>query len=210
MSNDVKTVDIQPIDKPKHSHLEDGLAMLLATFLISFALVLMQKSGTITGGTAGLSLLVHYVTGIKFGIVFFLINIPFYYLGYKRLGLPMVIKTFIAIAMLSLLTEVHPQFFNIAAIQPLYGTVVANLIMGLGFLILFRHRSSLGGINLLALFIQDRYKIPAGKVQMAFDVCILLASMPYVSFSLLVISIIGAVLLNLILAMNHRPDRYVV
>ena len=45
--------------------------------------------------------------------------------------------------------------------------------MGLGFLILFRHRSSLGGFNLLVLFIQERYGVPAGKVQMGLDMALL-------------------------------------
>lgn len=48
--------------------------------------------------------------------------------------------------------------------------------MGLGMLILFRHRSSLGGFNVLCLFIQDRFGISVGKSQMAIDGLILLAS----------------------------------
>ncbi|KAA8735258.1 YitT family protein [Acinetobacter qingfengensis] len=191
-----------------HSHVEDALAMIIATFVISFAVMLIQQSGTLTGGTAGLAFLLHYVTGIRFGIIFFLINIPFYYLAYKRLGLAMVIKTFIAVALLSILTELHPHYIHIDTLMPFYGTLLANILLGIGFLILFRHRSSLGGVNLLALFIQDRYGISAGKVQLAIDMCILLASMPFVSFKLLIISIIGAIILNMILTINHRPDRY--
>lgn len=192
-----------------HSHIEDALAMIIGTFIISFAMMLMQQAGTLTGGTAGLSLLIHYITDIRFGILFFLINIPFYYLAYKRLGVAMVIKTFIAVALLSVMTELHPHFLHLGQLHPLYGTVVANVLMGIGFLILFRHRSSLGGINLLVLFLQDRYGWQAGKVQMGIDVCILLASLPFVDWTLLVISILGAIILNLILALNHRPDRYI-
>lgn len=196
--------------KKSHSSIEDMLAMVIATFIISFGMMLMQKAGAMTGGTAGLSLLIHYMTGIKFGLVFFTINIPFYYLAYKRLGMPMVIKTFLAVGLLSILTEVHPIFIHLDALSPLYATILANVFMGLGFLILFRHRSSLGGFNLLVLFLQERYKIPAGKIQMGLDICILVASMAFISFPLLLISILGAVILNLILTLNHRPDRYVV
>jgi uncharacterized membrane-anchored protein YitT (DUF2179 family) len=192
-----------------HSHVEDALAMLIATFLISFGMMLMQQAGSLTGGTAGLALLLHYVLDVRFGLLFFLINIPFYYLAYKQLGLAMVVKTFIAVALLSLLTELHPHFIHLQGLSALYGTILANLLMGIGFLILFRHRSSLGGMNLLALFIQKRYGIAAGKVQMSLDVCILLASMPFINFKLLGISILGALVLNMILTINHRPDRYV-
>ncbi|MFT4020791.1 MAG: YitT family protein [Acinetobacter sp.] len=192
-----------------HSQIEDGLALIIGTLIISFGMILMQHAGTLTGGTAGLALLIHYVTGIKFGILFFIINIPFYYLAFKRLGLAMTIKTVIAVLLLSLLTELHGYFFDFPATSIIYLTLLANVFMGLGFLILFRHRSSLGGVNLLALYLQDRYHIPAGKVQMGIDVLILLASMHYVDFKLLLISIAGAVVLNSIIAMNHRPNRYV-
>ena len=61
----------------RHSKIEDGLAMLIGTFILSFAMMLLQQAGIMTGGTAGLSLLIHYITDLKFGILFFLINIPF-------------------------------------------------------------------------------------------------------------------------------------
>ena len=44
---------------------------------------------------------------------------------------------------------------------------------------------------------------------MGLDISILLASVAFVSWTLLAISILGAIILNLILALNHRPDRYV-
>ena len=204
------TMQDEAQSKPKHSHLEDAMAMVIGTFLISFAMLLMQQAHTLTGGTAGFALLVHYATGIKFGVIFFLINIPFYYLAYKRLGMQMVIKTIIAVGLLSLLTELHTHFSHLDGITPVYGTVLANLLIGIGFLILFRHRSSLGGFNLLALYLQERYGISAGKVQMGLDISVLLASTMFISLPLLAISILGAVVLNLILTINHRPDRYVV
>lgn len=204
------TTQDQVQNKPKHSHIEDVMAMIIGTFLISFALLLMQQAHTLTGGTAGFALLIHYATGIAFGVIFFLLNIPFYYLAYKRLGLPMLIKTIIAVGLLSILTELHPHFIHLDGLTPLYGTVLANLLIGIGFLILFRHRSSLGGFNLLALYLQERYGISAGKVQMGLDISVLLASTIFISVPLLVISILGAVVLNLILTINHRPDRYVV
>ncbi len=204
------THNAQATENPiTHSKVEDALAMVIGTFMIGFALLLMQASHTLTGGTAGLALLVHYITDIRFGVLFFLFNLPFYYLAYKQLGMAMVVKTFIAVGLLSLMTELHPMFIDIDQIQPVYGTVLANVLFGIGFLILFRHRSSLGGFNLLALFVQERYNIPAGKVQMAMDVCVLIASFAFVNWQLLLISILGVVILNMIITTNHRTDRYV-
>ncbi|SDB89553.1 YitT family protein [Acinetobacter boissieri] len=192
-----------------HTKFEDMLAMLIGTFILSFALNLLQFSGIMTGGTAGLSLLIHYITGLKFGTVFFLINIPFYYFAYKKMGVALVVKTFIAVVLLSAFTEIMPQFIKIQALNPIYATIVANLIMGVSFLILFRHRSSLGGVNLLALYLQSRFNIAAGKFQMGVDLSILIASSFFVEWHLLAISILGAFVLNFVIAMNHKSSRYI-
>ena len=53
----------------QHSRVEDALAMLIGTFILSFAMTLLQQAGIMTGGTAGLSLLIHYITDIKFGVL---------------------------------------------------------------------------------------------------------------------------------------------
>jgi len=82
-------------------------------------------------------------------------------------------------------------------------------LRGVSFLILFRHRSSLGGVNLLALYLQERFKIPAGKVQMAVDVVILLTSLFFVDWQLILVSILGAIILNSIILLNHKSSRYV-
>jgi hypothetical protein len=43
---------------------------------------------------------------------------------------------------------------------------------------------------------------------MAVDVCILLAVWPWLSAQQLALSVLGAVVLNLTLALNHRQGRY--
>ncbi|OXX44359.1 YitT family protein, partial [Vibrio sp. V07_P2A8T137] len=68
--------------------------------------------------------------------------------------------------------------------------------------------SSLGGFNVLCLFIQDKFGIPVGKSQLIIDCSILAASAFFVSFSIATLSVLGAVSLNLVLAMNHKPTRY--
>ncbi|ENX18451.1 hypothetical protein F895_00066 [Acinetobacter sp. CIP 64.2] len=193
----------------QHSKIEDALAMLTGTFILSFAMILLKQAGIMSGGTAGLSLLLHYVTDIKFGTLFFLINIPFYYFAYKKMGIALVVKTFIAVTLLAGFSELIPQFFHLSDVNPIYATIFANVLMGVSFLILFRHRSSLGGINLLALYLQERFNIPAGKVQLGLDMAILSTSLLFVDWKLILISILGVIILNSIILLNHKTTRYV-
>jgi hypothetical protein len=64
-----------------HSLLEDVLAILTGTLFVSLGIALFNQAGLLTGGTAGLAFLIHYRTGLSFGSVFFLVNLPFYWLA---------------------------------------------------------------------------------------------------------------------------------
>jgi len=212
-------MDNQPLSNPavlaslpapmSHSKVEDVVALFIGTFLLSFAINIIQQGGIMTGGTAGLALLLHYVFHVSLGTLFFCINIPFFYLAYKKMGLQLVLKTVAAIGLVSFFAELNPSFFSLENINPIYASLIANIILGVSFLILFRHKSSMGGINLLAMFMNEKYGISVGKFQMFVDISILIASAFFVDFNLLMISIMGAVVLNMIIAMNHRKDRYV-
>lgn len=192
-----------------HSTAEDILALIIGTLFVSFGIALFKEAGLLTGSTAGLAFLLHYVTGLPFGALFFVINVPFYYFAFVRMGWRFTVKSFISVALVSVFSEVHGYFIDVARIDPFYAAVFSGFLMGVGFIVLFRHQASLGGVNILALHLQDKYGIRAGKLQMAVDVCVLLASFFVVSITALVASVIGAIALNAVIWMNHRRDRYV-
>jgi uncharacterized membrane-anchored protein YitT (DUF2179 family) len=163
-------------EAPRHSLAEDILAIAIGALFVSFGLAIFKQAGLLTGSTAGLAFLIFYLTAWPFGAVFFVINLPFYYLALRRMGWRFTVKTFCAVALVSVLTEVHPRFMHFTMLDPFYMAAFGGLLMGVGFIVLFRHQASLGGVNILSLYLQDAYGIRAGKVQMAIDLTILLAS----------------------------------
>ena len=80
--------------------------------------------------------------------------------------------------------------------------------MGAGFLMLFRHNASLGGLNILARYLAQTRGISMGKFQMLVDCIIVFLSIFVVAWPLIAMSIVGAISLNLIIAVNHKPGRY--
>lgn len=192
-----------------HSPAEDLLGILTGTFTASLGLYLLQTSEAVTGGTAGLSLLIQYASGLPFWLLFLLINLPFAGLAVWQKGWSFTIRTVVAIAMVSGWSVVHHALFRIDSLDPIYGTLGGNLLAGVGLLILFRHRASLGGINIVALIVQDRWGLRAGWTQMIFDVIIVATALLVVPWPNVVLSAVGAVVLNLVLAMNHGPGRYI-
>ncbi len=191
-----------------HSRIEDALAIVLGTLMVSFGVVMLKQAGALTGGTAGIAFLMSYLTPLSFGTAFFLINLPFYWLAIRQMGWVFTVKTFCAVALVSLFTQLHPLFVHFSTLNPFYATLFGNVTMGIGFIVLFRHKASLGGVNILALWLQERIGLRAGKLQMAVDTAVVLASLFVVTLPLLLASIAGAIIVNLIIALNHRPGRY--
>lgn len=191
-----------------HSALDDLQALATGTLFVALGLVLFREAGLVTGGTAGIALVLHYATGAPFGLAFFLINLPFYALAWRRMGPPFTLKTVAAVALLSLLAEWVPGWLRIDAVAPVFAALGGGLLIGAGLLILFRHHASLGGLNVLVLWLQERRGWRAGYVQLAIDLAILASALPWVTPLQLALSVAGAVALNFALAVNHRPGRY--
>jgi uncharacterized membrane-anchored protein YitT (DUF2179 family) len=73
---------------------------------------------------------------------------------------------------------------------------------------MFRHSSSLGGVGIMAFYLQQRFNIRAGTFQLTVDSCILLSALFFIEWPLVLISILAAFCLNMVISLNHRPERY--
>jgi len=193
---------------PRHRTYEDIQALLTGTLFVAMGVVMFGHTGLLTGGTVGIAFLLHYATGWNFGVLIFVLNLPFYGLAWKRMGRPFTLKTFAAVGLLALLTNVVPTLVHFESLNPVFTAVMGGLLMGAGMLILFRHRASLGGFNVLVLYLQERFGWRAGRIQMALDCAIVLCSLAVVDWQHTALSVLGAVVLNQTLATNHRVGRY--
>ena len=192
----------------RHQLWEDVLAMLLGTLLVSIGIVLYTKATLLTSGAAGLALLLQFTTGVNFGILFFALNLPFYWLAIRRMGWRFALRTFIAVGLVSAFSWATPGWVRIESVDPIYAALAGGSLIGLGLLALFRHRTGLGAVNILALYLQETHGIRAGWFQLGVDALILLGALFLLPMDKVLISLAGAAVLNLILAVNHKPGRY--
>ncbi len=176
--------------------------------MLSFGIALFSHMDFLIGGTAGMAFLAHYATGVSFGKVFFIINIPFYGLAIWKLGRVFTLKTFIAVFLVSFCTDYLPMVFEFGEVNRLYAAALGGFLIGTGLLMLFRHKASLGGLNIVSIYLQKYHNISAGKFQMSVDVLIIIAAFFTVDIYAVLYSVLAAVFLNLILAVNHKPGRY--
>lgn len=192
-----------------HSLSEDIQALLVAPLFVAFAVMLFRQAGLLTGGTVGLAFLIHYASAWPMGAVVFAINLPFYVFAVRALGWEFAVKTFVAVSLLAIYTEVLPGLISIRSIEPLFAAVMAGFLTGVGLLILIRHKASLGGLGVMAIYLQNSRGWPAGKVQMAADALIVGGALLVRDPLSVGLSIVGALALNLVIAVNHKTGRYV-
>ncbi|MBQ1762750.1 MAG: YitT family protein [Aquincola sp.] len=200
------TATLPPAER--HTLLDDAQALLAGTLFVALGLTMYEHAGLITGGVAGAAFLLSYATGWSFGLLFFVLNVPFYWLAWKRLGSAFTFKTFLAIGLVSVFTAMAPKVVSFDRLHPVVAAVLGGILVGFGLLALLRHRASVGGVNILAQYLQERRRWSAGKVQLVIDGLIVLAAMLVLPPQRILLSVLGVVALSGVLMMNHRPGRY--
>ncbi|MCA0994744.1 MULTISPECIES: YitT family protein [Roseobacteraceae] len=192
----------------RHTLWEDVHGILVGTTLVALGIQFLRASGLFTGQIAGLALVLGEPTGLRFGLLFFLLNAPFYILAVKQLGWRFTIKSFISVALMSSMVDLLPLAMNIKVSPPL-AAALFGVCAGIGLLSLFRHGATLGGVGIVALWLQDTRGIKAGWVQLGFDLLVFaLAALLFEPMQVLW-SLLGAIILNALISINHRRDRYI-
>lgn len=176
---------------------------------MSIGVILFKTAGILTGGIMGVALFIYYVFDLPLAPTLVIINIPFYIMGYFRFGKWFAIKSTLAVGLLALMLAVIPNWLNIESINPYFATTTGGLLVGVGLIMLFRHRSSTGGFNVLVLYFQDKFGWNAGICQMILDFIVIASSVFFASPDIVIASFLGAAILNLAISINHRPGRYI-
>jgi uncharacterized membrane-anchored protein YitT (DUF2179 family) len=193
---------------PRHSLAEDIHALLMGASFAAFGVVMLKAAGLVTGGIAGVSLILSYLFKLPVGPLFFALNLPFFIVAQRTMGWPFTLKSLATTALLSVFTLLMPQWIHLTGVNAIFAAIFGGSLIGMGVLALARHKSSVGGIGVLALWLYEKKGVNAGKVQVAFDVCIVASSFFVVDLTHLALSVVSAAALSLVMIAYHRPGRY--
>ena len=196
-------------DRLRHTPLEDAQAIVFGTLMATLGMLFLRSAGLVTGQMAGLALVVSYATGYDLGLTFFVLNLPFWGFALWRMGWRFVLKSLSAVALLSACVSYAPGYLTLSPTHPLVAAALGGLAAGFGLLALFRHGASLGGIGVLGVWLQDATGFRAGWTQMLVDAVVFGLAFLVIEPQAVLVSAVGALLLNLVIAVNHRRDRYV-
>ena len=126
----------------------------------------------IDGGVTGISLLVQALTGIPFSILIVLLNLPFFYVGYRRLGLPLAASSTYAIVVLSLCSSYFETLKPVTQ-DPFLSTIFGGIIIGIGVGIVIKSGGSTDGTEILAIWMDNKSAFSVGEIIMFFNLFIL-------------------------------------
>ncbi|WP_416885962.1 YitT family protein [Marinospirillum sp.] len=185
------------------------LSIIEGCLLVALGVHLLQVSQLLISGTAGLGLVLIQVTNLSFGQLFFLLNLPFYILAWRTLGRAFTLRTFFSISLLSLLSELMARYVDLA-IHPILASVLGGLLVGFGLILLFRHQASLGGMNILAVYLERRFNWHASTTLLIGDLGVLLLALFLLEPAQVIWSVLAFIALSSVVKRYHRPPAWAV
>lgn len=194
----------------RYTTFEDVQGLVIASTQAALGIHLLRAAGLVTGGTAGAALILSYLTGFNFSLVFFAINIPFYGFAWWARGPVFCFKSLATVTLVSLLAEALKPVVELSSIHPAAAAALFGISAGVGLLGLFRHSGSLGGVSIVAVILQDRLGWRAGYVQLGHDLALFAIALWLLPLDRVAWSLLGAMVLNFVIAFNHRRDWYIV
>nr|WP_310191334.1 YitT family protein [Neobacillus niacini] len=134
--------------------------------------IFLVPNHVIDGGIVGISIILSYLTGWKLGIFIFILNIPFFFIGYKQIGKTFALSTLYGIIILSIgTTLLHPVPAFTQDI--LLATVFGGIVLGIGVGMVIRYGGSLDGTEILAILFNKKLPFSVGEIIMFFNLFIL-------------------------------------
>lgn len=194
----------------RHSLFEDIYAFLTGCSLVVLGLVLLKAAGLVTGGVAGLGLLLSYLVPLPAGVLFTLANIPFFLFAHRAMGRAFMVKAIIANLLISGFALLIPLGMRVEQVDPLFAALFGGTVIGVGILLLARHQVGIGGLGIVALALQKSRGWNPGKTQLVGDALILLGAFLVLDMDLklFAISVLSAAAVAGELIVFHKPGRY--
>lgn len=145
------------------------MLMLGATLAAVSIELFLVPNLIIDGGVIGVALILNNLTNISFGILIFILNLPFLYAGYKHIGKRFFISSLFGIIFLAIIENFLlsiPAFTN----EPLLATVFGGLLLGAGVGLVIRNGGSLDGTEIIGILLSKKIPFSVGEFVMFVNI----------------------------------------
>ena len=158
----------------------DYLLLTLGALVTAFSFAAFFLPHDIApGGVTGIATVLSSVTGLNVGLLSFLINLPLFAIGWRRVGWRFAARSFIAMLLLSLFIDVIPVF-DLSG-DMMLASLFGGVIMGVGLGIVVRSGATTGGTDMAAMIVHEHWSfLTVPMVLFAIDtVVVVIAAMAF-------------------------------
>jgi uncharacterized membrane-anchored protein YitT (DUF2179 family) len=168
----------------------DYIAITFGAAIMAIGIgIFLVDARVVPGGVSGLSMSVHYLTGLPVGLMIWVLNIPLYLWGVKELGKEFGVRTFYGFTLNSFFIDFFrgdiPGFsfirlqdtstiINLQQNDFLFLILIGAALLGLGLGIIFKFRGTTGGSDIVAAIMQKRFGVKPGMAIMITDFFVIL------------------------------------
>lgn len=131
------------------------------------------------------------------GMIYFILNIPLFYMGLKILGKEFAVKTLLTVGIQSIFLLVVPIPATPIIEDYLTACIIGGIVAGTGTGLVLRGRSSGGGQDIIGLCCSKRYpNISVGKINIlmnifVYAICLFLFNIEIVVYSLIYTTVLA-------------------
>ncbi|CAM2059098.1 Uncharacterized membrane-anchored protein YitT, contains DUF161 and DUF2179 domains [Desulfovibrionales bacterium] len=171
--------------------------------------------GLMTGGVSGLGLLIYYgLGGLSPGAWYLLLNIPVFLMGWVQVGRKVFLYSLYGMFCLSAclaLIKVGPLPIQ----DKLLAILAGGAMMGAGSGIALNSFGSLGGLDIIAIALNQRWNIPIGRFSFAFNIFIFIGGLVVLRldaalYSLATIYVVSQVMDYFLGLFNQRKVMFII
>lgn len=147
-----------------------ALGMILSSIGIN---CLLSPAGLLGGGVNGMAVIVNKLLKINVGVSIFLLNIPIYMLGFKYLDKKFCLVSMMNTMLFSFVLGITQQV-EIPLNDILLQTVFGGVLTGVGYGLVFKSETTLGGIDILGTILKQNLNIPLKVTSLSVNVCVVI------------------------------------
>ena len=153
-------------------HLLPVIMLLVGAGCAAFSIECFLIPNTILdGGVTGVSMMINYLSDIRLSILVIVINIPFFFVGYKALGKRFLARAVIAMAAFSAFLELFKLVPTVTSSE-LLAVVFGGVLLGIGVGTVLRHGGCLDGTEIAAMLLSKNVSASTGQIIFVINIFI--------------------------------------
>ncbi len=123
------------------------------------------------GGVVGIGIMVSSLTNIPLGLLTVVLNVPFLLIGSRKMGKLFIAKSAFGMAVFSAFLQIFGPMKDVTD-EYLLAVCFGGVLLGVGVGLVIRCGGCLDGTETVAIMLNKRFKLPVGRIVLAFNIVI--------------------------------------